>query len=303
MNKTSMKFVCALYKIIQMFDDTNSIHNGTSSQNSDETADSVGSTAKDGDMKFEVSEPNDRKVFEGIKAYSCESLTEPQIRRIRLMNSLFILSKGLENYKECMISSLVYLDKLTQNDFDITSQNLNWIVLCCICIADKLFNDSPIANRVYAFKANIRLEKFNRLETKILKKLQFNVNISPSQYHLYKEELGNFCENRTKDLEKLYQDYKHDKRELKKVKENISIQQLYCKTRREHYSSENNYSDPDMSEAMTKVSQGFFSTNFHENAEKFRFESYDSNILDEICTGTKVYRSRSQTSLTSQLKE
>ena len=78
-----------------------------------------------------------------------------------------------------------------------------------------MFNDSPIANRVYAYRANIELSKFNELEMKIMKRLDFNARICPVEYHVYRNELENFCSNKTADLETLYQDYKHDKAILK----------------------------------------------------------------------------------------
>jgi len=285
-----------------MFGDTNSIQNGPVSQSSEDTADSVEGTSMDETKASTYHDYNDRKVYEGIQAYSYAQLSEAQIRRIRLMNSLLMLRKHLKNYKECMISSLVYLDKLTQLDDEISSQNLNWVVLWCIWIADKLFNDSPIANRVYAFRANIQLEKFNDLEVKIMKKLNFDAQIHPEEYDDYRNELENFCNTKTADLENLYLEYKHDRSVLKQVKEDISIQQLNLKINSGYISSENNYSDPEISETMHKVSSGFFAPNHNYQADKFRFESYNSHIFKEIRTSRRTCRSRSEPSLSTNLE-
>eukprot|EP00344_Euplotes_crassus_P011991 CAMPEP_0196997464 /NCGR_PEP_ID=MMETSP1380-20130617/3071_1 /TAXON_ID=5936 /ORGANISM="Euplotes crassus, Strain CT5" /LENGTH=65 /DNA_ID=CAMNT_0042413703 /DNA_START=13 /DNA_END=207 /DNA_ORIENTATION=+ len=65
MNKRSTKFICALYKIIQMFGDTNSIQNGPVSQSSEDTADSVEGTSMDETKASTYHDYNDRKVYEG----------------------------------------------------------------------------------------------------------------------------------------------------------------------------------------------------------------------------------------------
>lgn len=166
-----------------------------------------------------------------------------------------------------------------------------------------MFNDSPIANRVYAFRANIELEKFNSLEIKIMKKLRFDAQICPEEYHEYRNELENFCITKTSDLEALYQEYKHAKAVLKQVKENISIQQLNLKIGSGHTSSENNYSDPEISETMQKVSSGFSMEGTNYPIGKFRFESYNSFHFKEIRSSNRAYRSRSEPSFSQNLEE
>lgn len=100
----------------------------SSSQISDDTADSAESSGRDEAKTRTTPEDQDRKVLEGIQAFSQGKLSEAQILRIRLLNSLLMLRKHLVNYKECMISSLVYLDKLSQTDEETSSQSLNWWV-------------------------------------------------------------------------------------------------------------------------------------------------------------------------------
>lgn len=155
---------------------------------------------------------------------------------------------------------------------------------------------------MYAFRANIQLEKFNDLEIKIMKKLNFNAQIHPGEYDDYRNELENFCNNKTDDLENLYQEYKHDRSVLKQVKEDISIQQLNLQINSGYTSSENNYSDPEISETMQKVSSGFSASNPNYQAEKFRFESYNSHIFKEIRTSRGICRSRSEPSLSTNLE-
>lgn len=121
---------------------------GSISQVSQDTADSADWASQDESKSRNTTEDGDRKLFEGIQQYSSEKLTQPQIRRIRLLNSLLMLRKHLLNYKECMISSLVYLDKLYQVDDDISSESLNWWVVLniyitiCFSILEDIFHHS-----------------------------------------------------------------------------------------------------------------------------------------------------------------
>lgn len=156
-----------------------------------------------------------------------------------------------------------------------------------------MFNDSPLSNRVYAYRANINLMKFNALEMKILRKLKFRALICPDEYQLYRAELENFWENKLEDLEKLYTEYKHDKAVLKRIKEDISTQQLNLKIKSGYEHEENNYTDPDMLQAMEAVSSGVANPCVIQDIDKFRFESYNSHVFKEVWNSNKVYRSSS----------
>jgi len=57
---------------------------------------------------------------------TCPKLSESQARKLRLMNSLIKIQKILDNGRICIISALVYLDKLTMAEDVIKPVDLHW---------------------------------------------------------------------------------------------------------------------------------------------------------------------------------
>ena len=150
------------------------------------------------------------------------------------------------------------------------------ILLWWICIASKMFNDSPVSNRVYACLANIQLARFNELEMEVLRWLRYSALISLVEYRNYEDALGNFWRNRSEVLAQCYQDYKRDKAILKEIKESIKAHHVSSQRSKGDYFLLNNYHDPNIKEILgNRVVKGI-NSGYIELTEKFRFESYNS---------------------------
>mmetsp|Transcript_3402 Transcript_3402/g.2856 ORF Transcript_3402/g.2856 Transcript_3402/m.2856 type:complete len:133 (+) Transcript_3402:1-399(+) len=132
MKTTSKNFACSVYTIIKMFFEKNPQQTG-SKMNDKENDNKEGEDLEyRGLSASNYPDEKENRVFKGIEKYSKGRLCEDQIRKIWLLNSLLKIQSHLSNSHECMISALVYIDKLSQTDDDILSCNSNWILLCCI---------------------------------------------------------------------------------------------------------------------------------------------------------------------------
>ena len=65
------------------------------------------------------------QVKEQEDKYAKVGLTEERVRKIRILNSLLKLQKHLDNAKTCIISALVYIDRLSEDDV-IFDDNMHW---------------------------------------------------------------------------------------------------------------------------------------------------------------------------------
>mmetsp|Transcript_3402 Transcript_3402/g.2855 ORF Transcript_3402/g.2855 Transcript_3402/m.2855 type:complete len:163 (+) Transcript_3402:412-900(+) len=162
-----------------------------------------------------------------------------------------------------------------------------------------MFNDSPASNRFYAYLANIQITEFNKLEMEVLKRLSFNALISAEDYRNYEEALESFCQNKSGVLAKCYSDYKHDKKILKEIKQEISNQQLTSVLETADHCLINNYQDTQLNQIFEKKPENGEYCHSMESTKEFRFESYNSHTFKEKCRSIRKSRSRSVPSILS----
>ena len=156
-----------------------------------------------------------------------------------------------------------------------------------------MFDDTPVANRVYAYLANVEISKFNELEMEVLKRLGYNSLIEEGYYYDYMNELDSFWKKKEEVLNKWYTDYVQDKLILKEIKQTIFNQQLNSKINRRHEGININYSDAELSERIQNAMSNENNSRIIESSDKYRFESYNSHDFKEQHIKKRVGRCKS----------
>lgn len=101
---------------------------------------------------------------------------------------------------ECLVLSLVYIDRLIQSQtVVVNSLSIHrvlitrfWYCLCLIVsimIAAKFFDDSFFKNEFYARVGGIDTSELNMLEQEYLCSINFSLVVSPEDYQQYHNEL------------------------------------------------------------------------------------------------------------------
>lgn len=83
-----------------------------------------------------------------------------------------------------LIVSLVYLDRMSQrkSEFRITSYNVHRVLMIAMLVSTKFFEDIPFQNSYWSRVAGVSLEELNKLEASFCATIDFDLNVSPSDF-------------------------------------------------------------------------------------------------------------------------
>ena len=100
--------------------------------------------------------------------------------------------KGYANCDDSVfIVALIYIDRLIESrKFVISSLNIHRLLITCVMVAVKFFEDEFFKNSFYAKLGGIPGWEINCLEIELLRLLNFNLFIDSSLYHKYFTELS-----------------------------------------------------------------------------------------------------------------
>lgn len=167
-------------------------------------------------------------------------------------------------------------------------------LMWCIWIAFKIFDDSLIENRYFAYLTNVDLKDFNKLEMDVMKRLDFNALIDQEMFSNYQEQLEWFAESQSECLQESLDQYQRDKQTLKNIKHQImhSCQSAGIHSKVSNARS-NNYADHNLKKILE--SRGWCEQNvvFPHCVSKFRFESYNSYNFKSVYKNSITRRGRS----------
>ncbi len=92
---------------------------------------------------------------------------------------------------ECYILSLVYLDRLVQQNptFFISSFNIHRLLMTSVMVAIKFFDDKYYNNAYYAKVGGINTKEMNKLEIEFLQMIDYNLCVERDTFEQYKSEL------------------------------------------------------------------------------------------------------------------
>jgi hypothetical protein len=114
--------------------------------------------------------------------------------RNSLMGMLYCISKALGETNPSFVPILVYLDRICINhgNFVISEKNIRRLCIVAICVSNKMFDDSYIANWWYAELLGISKEHFNYLERVLVQLLQYDLNVTSEEYKAYCSHMRDF---------------------------------------------------------------------------------------------------------------
>ena len=105
-----------------------------------------------------------------------------------------VLSRRILKYSncsaECLILSLIYIDRLIQSGrIPVNSLTVHRVIITSVMIAIKFFDDTFCLNSFYAQIGGIQTEELNNLEMVFLKSINFTLLVSCEDYQKYHNEL------------------------------------------------------------------------------------------------------------------
>ena len=121
--------------------------------------------------------------------YSFESTDGSEVSIYDYMSSF---SKCMGCSDECYILTFIYIDRVIQSntDFILTKRNIRKLVLTGTVLAIKYFDDLYSYNQLYALFGGVTVEELNKLESKMMDLLQFDLYVDESVYSAYVQELS-----------------------------------------------------------------------------------------------------------------
>ena len=120
------------------------------------------------------------------------SSTIPKISILEYLNRIVNYTKIEDS---TLITSIIYLDSVTQNGIYLTDYNIHTLLLICILIAIKMNEDDIYTNDYYAEVAGISLKKLNKIEHEFLNMNKFNLFFDKDIFEQYQRYLSNFYLN------------------------------------------------------------------------------------------------------------
>ena len=120
------------------------------------------------------------------------SSTIPKISILEYLNRIVNYTKIEDS---TLITSIIYLDSVTQNGIYLTDFNIHTLLLICILIAIKMNEDDIYTNDYYAEVAGISLKKLNKIEHEFLNMNKFKLFVDKDIFEQYQRYLSNFYLN------------------------------------------------------------------------------------------------------------
>ena len=129
-----------------------------------------------------------KKIYEQSKmVFSCHK--KPKISILEYINRI-IKYTYLE--KSSLIVSLIYLDRICQNDILITDYNIHRLLLISIIISIKINEDKIFGNNYYAEVGGISIKEFNSIESDFVNFINYYLFVTEEEYFKYKMYLENY---------------------------------------------------------------------------------------------------------------
>lgn len=104
---------------------------------------------------------------------------------------LYRLARGGLCSKECFVIALVYGERILQShpDFVISGRNVHRLILVSLMLASKVLDDFYCRNVYYANAGGIPVSVLNDLELTLIFMLDFDVQVQPEEFNLYRDSL------------------------------------------------------------------------------------------------------------------
>ena len=159
---------------------------------------------KDNSLQLSISLAIEQLLSENRKQKYYASKIREQSKMIFSSNSIPKISileylNRIVNYTKIedstLITAIIYLDLVGQNEIYLTDYNIHTLLLICILIAIKMNEDSIYTNDYYAQVAGISLKKLNKIEHEFLNMNKFKLFFDKDLFDKYQQYLSNFYLN------------------------------------------------------------------------------------------------------------
>ena len=159
---------------------------------------------KDNSLQLSISLAIEQLLSENRKQKYYASKIREQSKMIFSSNSIPKISileylNRIVNYTKIedstLITAIIYLDLVGQNEIYLTDYNIHTLLLICILIAIKMNEDSIYTNDYYAQVAGISLKKLNKIEHEFLNMNKFKLFVDKDLFDKYQQYLSNFFLN------------------------------------------------------------------------------------------------------------
>ena len=159
---------------------------------------------KDNSLQLSISLAIEQLLSENRKQKYYASKIREQSKMIFSSNSLPKISileylNRIVNYTKIedstLITAIIYLDLVGQNEIYLTDYNIHTLLLICILIAIKMNEDDIYTNDYYAEVAGISLKKLNKIEHEFLNMNKFKLFVDKDIFEQYQRYLSNFYLN------------------------------------------------------------------------------------------------------------
>ena len=159
---------------------------------------------KDNSLQLSISLAIEQLLSENRKQKYYASKIREQSKMIFISNSIPKISileylNRIVNYTKIedstLITAIIYLDLVGQNEIYLTDYNIHTLLLICILIAIKMNEDSIYTNDYYAQVAGISLKKLNKIEHEFLNMNKFKLFVDKDLFDKYQQYLSNFYLN------------------------------------------------------------------------------------------------------------
>ena len=159
---------------------------------------------KDNSLQLSISLAIEQLLSENRKQKYYASKIREQSKMIFSSNSIPKISileylNRIVNYTKIedstLITAIIYLDLVGQNEIYLTDYNIHTLLLICILIAIKMNEDNIYTNDYYAQVAGISLKKLNKIEHEFLNMNKFKLFVDKDLFDKYQQYLSNFYLN------------------------------------------------------------------------------------------------------------
>lgn len=125
--------------------------------------------------------------------YTISYFHTEEIPKISILNYLKRLAHYTQCSEGCLISTLIYIDRVQANNksFIVNQHSIHRLFLTALVLSLKFLEDKYFKNSVYAQVGGIYLDEINLLEKQLLILLEYRLVISPAEYDKYSKLLDN----------------------------------------------------------------------------------------------------------------
>ena len=129
-----------------------------------------------------------KKIYEQSKMVF-SSHKKPKISILDYINRI---TKYTYVEKSSLIVSLIYLDRICQNDILITDYNIHRLLLISIIMSIKINEDQIFGNNYYAEVGGVSIKEFNSIESDFVNYINYYLFVTEEEFFKYKRFLENY---------------------------------------------------------------------------------------------------------------